>query len=96
MKRYFFILLLLCISCEKNVPNKILSNEDLAIQIAEKKWNEVYGKETMSKEKPLKAKKINDSIYFVEGTFNSTGIGGVAFGEVDIKNKVILNYSHGK
>ena len=95
MKSYF-PLLLLFISCEKTVSNKILSSENVAIKIAEQKFNEVYGKETMSKEKPLTAKKINDSIYFVEGTFNKTGFGGVAYGEVDIKNKIILNYSHGK
>ena len=68
----------------------------MAILIAEKKWIEIYGKEVMAKEQPLKARKLNDSIYFVEGTFNSKGFGGVAFGEVDIKNKVVLKYSHGE
>lgn len=76
--------------------NKILTDEDLAIQIAEKKWVEVYGKETIAEEQPLKAKKMNDSIYFVQGTSSKPKIGGVAFGKVDIKNKMVLNYSHGK
>ena len=43
---------------------------------------------------PLKAKKTNDNIYFVEGTINKTDFGGVAFGAVDIKNKVGVKYSH--
>ncbi|MEC5158019.1 NTF2 fold immunity protein [Chryseobacterium sp. MP_3.2] len=92
----FLLLIISCGKSEKLNSNKILTDEELAIQIAEKKWREVYGKKAMAEEQPLKAKKINDSIYFVEATFSSTGFGGVAFGEVDIKNKVVLNYSHGK
>ena len=50
----------------------------------------------MDKEKPLIVEKINDSIYSVRGSFNNKGIGGVAFGKVDVKNNKIIEYSHGE
>lgn len=107
MKIYLFFLLIV-LSCNKKEEVSKYNYQNLsgqeksqkAIEIAEEKFNEVYGKETMAKEQPLKAKKINDSVWFVEGTFDQ-GVGnlregGVAFGEIDIKNNKIIKYSHGK
>ncbi len=95
----FFLIIPSCNKKDEVLPYNYqnLSDQEKsqkAIEISEAKWNEIYGKENMSNEKPLKAKKINDSILYVEGTFNSIGFGGVAFGEV--KNKKVIKYSHGK
>lgn len=103
MKIYLFFLLIV-LSCNKKEEVSKYNYQNLsgqeksqkAIEIAEEKFNEVYGKETMAKEQPLKAKKINDSVWFVRGTFNSKGFGGVAFGEVDVKNQRVIKYSHGE
>ncbi|SFI12123.1 NTF2 fold immunity protein [Halpernia frigidisoli] len=77
----------------------VLSDEqksEKAVEIAEIEWNKSYGKEMISNEKPFSAKKINDSIWFVQGTQQKVQIGGVAFGKVDVKNKAVLEYSHGE
>lgn len=94
--KIYLLFLLIIMSCKNKTENLKLSDENRAIQIAAKKWNEVYGDKTMNEEQPLKAKKENDSIWFVEGTFKGNGRGGVAFGKVDVKNKKVIEYSHGK
>ncbi|MGS0749124.1 NTF2 fold immunity protein [Halpernia sp. GG3] len=96
--KIFILFLLMFISCSKIRKNYSggMTDKFLAIEIAQKKWNEVYGEEKMSNEQPLEARKLNGSIWYVEGTFNSIGFGGVAFGKVDVKNKKVIEFSHGK
>ena len=102
--KIYILLLLIVVSCNNN--NKInldkkSADENLSIQIAEKKFNEVYGVSTIDNEKPLTAQKINDSIWSVSGTMPKSKngeiiLGGTAFGKVDVKNKKVIEYSHGK
>ena len=102
--RVFVLLFFLFFSCNKidKIPTynyfKLTEQEKglKAIEIAEIEWNKSYGKAMMDKEKPLIVEKINDSIYSVRGSFNNKGIGGVAFGKVDVKNNKIIEYSHGE
>ncbi|KAB1232561.1 NTF2 fold immunity protein [Chryseobacterium viscerum] len=100
MKYYAFILLVYLSSCEKRISNKgekIISNKEIAISIAEKKWKEVYDKSEIDKQKPFVAEKKNDSIWIVHGNFPSPmAIGGVAYAEVNIKTKKVIKYTHGE
>lgn len=85
------------ISCNNKInSNKNISDEDIALKIAEDKFNEVYGKDKIANEQPFKAKKINDSIWFVDGTLPKGYKGGVAYGKVDVKNKKFIKFSHSK
>jgi hypothetical protein len=47
-------------------------------------------------QKPFIAKKKNDSIWIVHGTFNKKGLGGVAYAEVNVKKQKIVTYTHGE
>ena len=95
--KFSILLLLIIVSCNnKIVSNKNIRDKNLAIKIAQTKFNKVYGKSMIAEEQPFRAKKINDSIWYVEGTFKSIGFGGVAFGKVDVKNKKVIEFSHGK
>ncbi len=97
MKDYIFILLAL-FSCENRISNKRENNmtdKELVITIAEKKWIEVYG-ESVNKQKPFVAEKRNDTIWIVHGTRSKPTIGGVAYAEVDIKAKKVIKYTHGE
>lgn len=75
--KIFLLFFLIFLSCNKKdevlqYNYSKLSDEQKslkAIEISEEKFNEIYGKETIAEEQPLKAKKINDSVWFVEGTF---------------------------
>jgi hypothetical protein len=100
MKYYAFILLVYLSSCEKRISNKgekIISNKEIAISIAEKKWKKVYGKSEIDKQKPFAVEKKNDSIWIVHGSFPSPpAIGGVAYAEVNIKIKKVIKYPHGE
>ncbi len=97
MKHYIFLSLAI-ISCEHKNHNKKegnITDKELIISIAEKKWIEVYGK-SVGKQKPYAVKKKNDSIWIVHGTFSKPTIGGVAYAEVNIKTKQVIRYTHGE
>jgi hypothetical protein len=97
--KVYIIFLLMIVSCNNNkkiILNKNSADENLAIQIAEKKIDKVYGVSTVDSEKPLKAEKINDTIWSVHGTLPKGYIGGVVSSKVDIKNKKVVEFSHGK
>lgn len=51
----------------------------------------------INKQKPFIAEKKNDSIWIVHGIFPKPAtIGGVAYAEVNVKNKKVVNYTHGE
>ncbi|WP_223560439.1 NTF2 fold immunity protein [Chryseobacterium lathyri] len=98
MKNY--ILLFILFSCCKNgVINKseiVGSDKEIALILAERKWNEIYGKSTISKQKPFIVKQKNDSIYTVRGSYPEDVIGGVAYAEINVKTKKVIKYTHGE
>ncbi|WP_137905276.1 NTF2 fold immunity protein [Chryseobacterium sp. 2VB] len=100
MKYYVFILLVLLFSCEQKVSNKgekILTDKEIAISIAEKKWKQVYGNSAINKQKPFVAERKSDSIWTVHGNFPKPPvIGGVAYAEVNVKTKKVIKYTHGE
>ncbi|MDP9961018.1 NTF2 fold immunity protein [Chryseobacterium lathyri] len=92
MKYYTFILFAL-FSCYEHR----MSDKELALTIAEKKWKEIYGKSAINQQKPFVAEKKNDSIWIVHGNFPKPAvIGGVAYAEVNIKTKEVVKYTHGE
>lgn len=96
MKNYTFILLGLLSCCESTKSNKSISDRDIAINVAEKKWKEVYGSSAINKQKPFATEKKNDSIWIVHGTFPKPTIGGVAYAEVNVKTQTVVSYTHGE
>lgn len=100
MKYYTLILLVSFCCCEQIISNKSENNitdKEIAISVAEKKWKEVYGKSAINKQKPFVAERKNDSIWTVHGNFpKSPVIGGVAYAEVNIKTKEVAKYTHGE
>ncbi|MBK1897503.1 NTF2 fold immunity protein [Chryseobacterium paridis] len=99
MKYYIFTLAAL-FSCTKHgISNKetsSITDKEIALTVAEKKWNEVYGKTAINKQKPFIAEKKNDSTWVVHGTFPKPTIGGVAYAEVNIKTQKVVSYTHGE
>ncbi|WP_288447478.1 NTF2 fold immunity protein [uncultured Chryseobacterium sp.] len=100
MKYYTFILLVSLSCCEQRISNKSeknITDKEIAISVAEKKWKEVYGKSVINKQKPFVAQRKNDSIWTVHGNFPKPSvIGGVAYAEVNIKTKEVVKYTHGE
>ncbi|WP_433631787.1 NTF2 fold immunity protein [Chryseobacterium cucumeris] len=100
MKYCILIALISVTSCKKSNTykgEKTLTDKEIAISIAEKKWKQVYGKSAINKQKPFVAEKKNDSIWIVQGNLPSPpGIGGVAYAEVNIKSKKVVKYTHGE
>ncbi|CAH0209950.1 MULTISPECIES: NTF2 fold immunity protein [Chryseobacterium] len=98
MKNY--ILLFVLFSCCKNTARNerqiVGSDKEVALILAEKKWNEIYGKSTISKQKPFIVKQKNDSIYTVRGSYPKDMIGGVAYAEINVKTKKVVKYTHGE
>jgi len=73
-----------------------MSDKEIALTTAEKKWKEVYGKSAIDKQKPFVAEKKNDSIWIVHGTFPKPTIGGVAYAEINVKKRKVTTYTHGE
>ncbi|GEN66704.1 NTF2 fold immunity protein [Chryseobacterium rhizosphaerae] len=100
MKYYTFILLVSLSCCEQRISNKSeknITDKEIAISVAEKKWKEVYGTSVINKQKPFVAERKNDSIWIVHGNFPKPPvIGGVAYAEVNIKTKEVVKYTHGE
>ncbi|MFN1218828.1 NTF2 fold immunity protein [Chryseobacterium kwangjuense] len=99
MKNYILLFVLFS-CCENRTINKseiVGSDKEIALILAERKWNEVYGKSQISGQKPFVAEKKNDSIWIVHGTFpKSAAIGGVAYAEINVKTKEVIEYTHGE
>lgn len=108
MMRVYYTIFLALLACNKvDKPNSSswdCNNEANVIAIAEKEWVRVYGK-SIYETKPFVAKKINDSIWEVNGTLNSvTDVnnkmvltsGGVPSIRINSSNCAVSNITHGK
>lgn len=96
MRYYFFLFFLFsCNKKESTISKNYSIEEKNAITLAEKEWLNAYGS-SIYDEKPYNIKKKNDSIFIVYGTFNKTGMGGVAYAEVNVKTKKVIKYTHGE
>jgi len=100
MKNNLYLICAILVSCSKNkplIPTEIKgSDEYIALTLAENKWNEVYGKSTIKKEKPFSVQMKNDSIYIIKGSYPKDEITGVAYAEVNVKTKKVVYYTHGE
>ncbi|MEC3875551.1 NTF2 fold immunity protein [Chryseobacterium salviniae] len=100
MKNILYFICVILVSCSKNrflKPSEITgSDENIALILAENKWNEVYGKSTIKKEKPFRVQKKNDSIYIIKGSYPKDEITGVAYAEVNVKTRKVIKYTHGE
>ncbi|WP_374441370.1 NTF2 fold immunity protein [Epilithonimonas sp.] len=94
MKHFFLLLFIIALSCCKK--KVIESDKEIALTLAEKTWKNAYGKSTIDRQKPFATKKKNDSIWIVSGTMSKPAIGGVAYAEVNVKTKKVINYTHGE
>ena len=66
-----------------------------AIEMAEKKWLQIYGTSINSK-KPFIVKLVNDTIWIIEGSLSKMGTGGVPYAEINAKNCEVIKITHGK
>jgi hypothetical protein len=95
------ILLLQIASCNsrqeviKISSSYCLNTSDKAIEQAEKKWVEIYGKSIYEK-KPFKAKIKNDTIWVIQGSLSKWQNGGVPYAEINAKNCEFIKITHGK
>jgi hypothetical protein len=83
-------------------PNKYKQREEgyvpdsaTAIKIAEAVWIPIYGKETLSDEKPFKARLVN-GVWIVDGTLPKGSRGGTAYAEISKETGCILKVTHYK
>jgi len=100
MRKILYFICTILMSCSKNRPLKPTeitgSDENIALTLAENKWNEVYGESTMNKEKPFRIQKKNDNIYIIKGSYPKDEITGVAYAEVNVKTREVIKYTHGE
>ena len=66
-----------------------------ATTIAVAVWEPIYGADKIAKQKPYRA-VLTNGIWIVEGTFHSSGFGGVAVAEISKDDGRIVRVSHGK
>lgn len=79
-------------------PDGIVRNKQVAIAIAEVVLIDVYGVNTIKRQKPLHAELINKHFWLVSGTFpnNTNEKGGVAYIKIRKKDGAILGMIHQK
>jgi hypothetical protein len=102
MKTVILILIILQIgSCSsrqeiiKANSNYCLNSSDKAIEMADKKWLEIYGNDIYNK-KPFTAEFKNDTIWIIQGTLSRLKKGGVPYAEINAKNCKFIIVTHGK
>lgn len=71
----------------------VTSNKE-AILIADSIWRNTFGKK-IDNYKPFNAKKINDSVWVVEGSLHAQK-GGVPYVEINANTCEIIKVTHGK
>jgi hypothetical protein len=57
---------------------------------------ENYGEDKIKSQRPYKVSIVNDTLWKVEGTFNSIGFGGVFSVTLSAKDGRIVEVIHGK
>lgn len=66
-----------------------------AIEMAEKKWLQIYGT-SINNKKPFIAKLLNDTIWIIQGSLKKMENGGVPYAEINAKNCEFIKITHGK
>ena len=101
MKKYVILFIfILFLNCNNKMQifssRDYAPNEETAIQIAIAVWEPLYGKR-IYEQTPFIA-KLENGIWYVEGTFNGekNKRGGVAYNEIDKKNGKIYKVTHGR
>ena len=74
----------------------LVTKEETAVKIAIPILVEAYGKDQIESEWPYKVSIENDSIWNIEGSFNSIGFGGVFEMQISAKDGRVLYMMHGK
>lgn len=102
-KLVYVVLLLCCIACHIDPKPSTWKMEDgyvpdaaSASKIADVVLTNVYGADVINEERPLKARLLNGKIWMVEGTFNKSGKGGVAYIQIQKSDGKVLKVMHGK
>lgn len=95
-----------CINSNDNRDKSSKTQEEKVLEIAEKRAIEVYGKDQIEDEKPLKA-TLKEAVWHVEGTLQCEDpsteeiktdgcVGGVVEIEISDKDLKILKITHGE
>lgn len=100
MKNLFILPLLIILSCNHKSSDSInkqyiCGDEQKVLEIAEKEWLRIYGKEIYDS-KPFVAQLKNDSIWVVKGTLPKGYDGGVPYAEINAKTCKTIKVIHGK
>ena len=74
----------------------LVTKEETAVKIAIPILVETYGEDKIESEWPYKVSIENDSIWNIEGSFNSIGYGGVFEIQISAKDGRVLYIMHGK
>ena len=106
MKKILFPISLMLVSCnyttntvfQKSIKCEdcLVTKEETAVGIAEPILFESHGKGQIEDQRPYRVTIENDSIWHIEGTFNSIGFGGVFDIKISAKNGKVLYMMHGK
>lgn len=79
-----------------NCSGCYITKEETAVKIAEAIAMENYGEDKIKSQRPYKVSIVNDTLWKVEGTFNSIGFGGVFSVTLSAKDGRIVEVIHGK
>ena len=73
----------------------LVPDEQTAIRIAVAIWEPIYGKESISRERPYRA-VLSNGIWTVTGSLPQNMVGGVAVAEISQADARVLRVSHGQ
>lgn len=99
----YIIVLFCCVVCHNDPKPSTWKTEDgyvpdavSAIKIGEVVLANVYGANIIDEERPFKARLLNGKVWMVEGAFNKSGKGGVAYIKIQKSDGKVLEVMHGK
>ncbi len=107
VKKMFFLSSLFLMGCNRSnnlgiytrsidCKDCLVTKEETAVKIAIPILVETYGEDKIKSEWPYKVSIKNDSIWNIEGSFNSIGFGGVFEIQISAKDGRVLYMMHGK